>query len=501
MFNPLFSNDNDQQKKDEQSYLLGKRHSGRIEPLHKDVRPEPAAPHHNHKPVVHPPAFAGLPEAARTAAAPQPAAPEIPQAPKHGHHIAAEGAHKPEQHASDNPAADLIRRKLDQLYAKEPAAKEEIKEVTPPPTHRSKHQQYMYDLSTSGKSLAEIQTAWHAYYVGLPDAEKHEVWQEFYAASARRPSPYAQFVGQHAKDEGEKAAANKQEQPPETHTTTTKNGVHVGTFESMPPVLPHREKRGARAIKRQILNRVSVEAQEKAKRHLKSLAFGLSSGLIVLVVFLFGFFNEVIIAPFIQPSTTAEATPIILSTDGVAPTDKNEVIIPKINLEIPLDYSVTTTDENAIENSLENGVVHYPTTALPGQKGNTAYFGHSSNNIFNPGKYKFAFVLLHTLVPGDLFYITYNGKVYSYRVYQKQVVEPSDVAVLNDVADKTATATLITCDPPGTSLHRLVVWGEQISPDPTGNTAATTASTAASQPAALPSNGPTLWSRFIKWLF
>src|SRR5690606_25561977 len=29
---------------------------------------------------------------------------------------------------------------------------------------------------------AEIQAAWHKYYESLPDAEKHEVWQEFYNA-------------------------------------------------------------------------------------------------------------------------------------------------------------------------------------------------------------------------------------------------------------------------------------------------------------------------------
>jgi hypothetical protein len=38
----------------------------------------------------------------------------------------------------------------------------------------------MYELTTSGKSLADIQTQWHEYYVGLPDNEKHQVWQEFY---------------------------------------------------------------------------------------------------------------------------------------------------------------------------------------------------------------------------------------------------------------------------------------------------------------------------------
>ena len=188
--------------------------------------------------------------------------------------------------------------------------------------------------------------------------------------------------------------------------------------------------------------------------------------MIVLIIFLFGFFNEVIIAPFIQPSRTAAATPLIVSSDSVAPTTTPEVIIPKINVEIPVNYSETSTNEADIENALENGVVHYPTTALPGQTGNAAFFGHSSNNIFNKGKYKFAFVLLHTLVPGDTFYLTYNGKVYVYKVISRTIVDPSNVGVLGPVPGQTATATLITCDPPGTSLHRLIVVGQQISPDP-----------------------------------
>lgn len=469
MTNPLFSNDHDE-KKDDQGYVLGKRHAGRIEPIHKDIRLG------SERPVHHTLTPASVPEAKPVVSAIEPLHPD-PNAAK-----------------SDNPAVELIRRKLDTLYASEPNAKEEIKEVEQPVHQRSKHQQFMYDLSTSGKSLAEIQTAWHQYYVDLPDAEKHEVWQEFYADSARRPSPYTQFVEKHA----ETVPQEKHETPKQEDKTpdTPKTAV----FEAMPPVLPHREKRTRGVIKRQLLDRVSAEAQEKAKRHLKSLFFGLSTGFIVLAIFLFSFFNEVFIAPFIQPSRKADATPIILNTDGVAPTDQNLVIIPKINVQIPLDFSVTTTDETAIENSLENGVVHYPTTVQPGQKGNTAFFGHSSNNIFNSGKYKFAFVLLHDLVPGDIFYITYNGKVFSYRVYQKQIVDPSNVSVLNPVADKAATATLITCDPPGTSLRRLVVWGEQVSPDPAGNAAAA-APTATNTPVALPSNGPTLWSRFIHWLF
>jgi sortase A len=262
---------------------------------------------------------------------------------------------------------------------------------------------------------------------------------------------------------------------------------------------PHklRDTRSAKDVQAAIRHKVTAGGQLQTKHHVQSLLFGLGMGLLVIIVFLFGFFNEVIIAPFLQPSRVASATPLIVNNDSVAPSPNPEVIIPKIDVQIPVDYNETSTDENTIENDLQSGVVHYPTTVLPGQTGNAAFFGHSSNNIFNKGKYKFAFVLLHTLVPGDTFYLAYNGKMYVYKVITRSIVDPSDVAVLNPVPGQTATATLITCDPPGTSLHRLIVVGQQISPDPSGNTQST-APTPSISPTTLPGNGPTLWTRFIK---
>lgn len=268
--------------------------------------------------------------------------------------------------------------------------------------------------------------------------------------------------------------------------------------------MPHSDRRSAKRIRKQIVNRVLTNSQqEKAKQHFKSLLFGISTGLIVLVVFLFGFFNEVIIAPFIQPSRHVSATPIIINSDSFTADDTPEVIIPKINVQIPIVYDNANVDEATIQKNLEDGVIHYATTVTPGQQGNAAFFGHSSNNIFNKGKYKFAFVLLHEMVPGDIFYLTYNKTIYTYRVFDKKVVAPSEVSVLNNVPGKGATATLITCDPPGTSNNRLVVWGEQISPDPSGATApADPTTTPSSQiPTELPSNGPTAWSRFWHWVF
>jgi len=420
-----------------------------------------------------------------------------------------------------NPATSLIRQKLDKLYADEPSASGELQEVEHSHPPRSKHQQFMYDLSASGKSLAQIQTEWHNYYQQLPDDQKHEVWQEFYEHSAEQraqrdaddndddtpsapyvladPAPVAPATVPEA-EAGSRPLRNPLQPQPETpkpqfHDAQATQASAAIVSDTLEPA-----KRSPADIKRQLLETVSSRGKLSPKHHLQSLLFGLGFGTLVLVIVLFSFFNEIIIAPFIQPSRKVNATPIIVSNDGTSNSTSPEVIIPKINLEIPLDFSVKSTSEAEVETALENGIVHYPTTVLPGQQGNTAFFGHSSNNIFNPGKYKFAFVLLHELVPGDTFYLTRDGVSYAYQVFDKRIVKPNEVSVLNPVAGKKATATLITCDPPGTSINRLVVWGEQISPDPSGNTQATPTPTTSGAEQNLPGNGPTLWRRLINFI-
>ncbi len=375
-------------------------------------------------------------------------------------------------------AADVIRDKVARLYSSEPdAATEELEAEAA--THRSPHQQFMYDLSASGKSLATIQTEWHSYYLSLSEHERRQVWQEFYASQSSvtgiKPIEVAHVEAQH-----------KHAVVPKGHRKPTKT-------RSL------KDLRSPGAIQATIRDTVTGGGKLEVKHHVQSLLFGLGMGSIVVVIFLFSFFNEVIIAPFIQPSRVAAATPLIISADSVAPSKTPEVIIPKINVEIPVNYSESSTVEANIENDLESGIVHYPGTVVPGENGNAAFFGHSSNNILNPGKYKFAFVLLHTMVPGDTFYLTYSGKVFVYKVISKTVVDPSDVGVLGPVPGQTATATLITCDPPGTSLKRLILVGQQISPAITGNsTPAVTAVSAAPATAALPGNGPTLLNRVSK---
>ncbi len=379
-------------------------------------------------------------------------------------------------------AVELIRQKIKNLYGNEPSVKAEISELAGAAGHtkRSKHQQFIYDLTESGKSLKEIQEAWHEYYAGLPDREKHEVWQEFYNAHAQASHYAKEAAGRpsaSAVSSGDIPAAIPTHLPPH-HRPSTRNFHKLG--KPAKRTFPTYKKADAR-------------------KHLRSLLFGFSMGALVILIFLFSFFNERFIAPFIQPSRNVTNIPLISDSTAVNPNP--EIIIPKINVQIPVIYNVGTIDEAAVEKALEGGVVHYADTALPGQDGNVVIVGHSSNNIFNPGKYKFAFVLLSRMDKGDTFYLQKDGVRYTYQVYKKEIVKPDNVSVMDADATKPAIATLVTCDPPGTSINRLVVVGEQISPDPAGNKSKAPPSKLADSSSIIPGNSPSLWSRLVKFLF
>lgn len=390
---------------------------------------------------------------------------------------------------SSDEAANIVRGKLDRIYSDEPDAQEELEEVKNlRKSSLSKHQKYMDELSKSGRSLAEIQTAWHQYYQQLSDEEKHQVWHEFYAdhekkkAEAKKPTPEAKNVHKSASTRRHTSRPKVQPTPERTAT-------------------PHVED-----PKQDLLTRVARRsAKSKRSAHAHSLMFGLGVGTIVMFIMMFTFFNERFIIPFIRPSVNVSATPIIVDPNDSGPVSADpKIIIPKINIEAPVVYDEPSIEEKAIQSALERGVVHYSITPNPGEFGNSVIVGHSSSNILNSGKYKFAFLLLKSLENGDTFIVHYNKTRYVYKVYDKFVTHPKDISVLNPPEEgRKAIMTLITCDPPGLSTNRLIIQAEQIFPSPDRNKQSSVdpSAQAAPEPEELPSNAPSLWSRLIDSLF
>ncbi len=407
---------------------------------------------------------------------------------------------EPDEIQQNEKTAEQIRKQLGKLYGEEPAIEEEIEDVSDETDDLSKHQRFVYKLSHSGKSPDDIEAAWHQYYAGLSDNDKHEVWREFQENSNTQESVH---------NESTEINSSK---PSQNHTRVIDEPVVIPrnqfirpTYYDEEPQPKHSRNRSTKTvseIKRQLIGNIESRQKLKPKQHLKSLIFGLSVGSIFVLFLLFGFFNERFIAPFITPSRSVSSTPIIVDDSGIAISKEPKIIIPKINVEAPVVYDEPSIEEKVLQTALQRGTVHYATTPLPGEKGNVVIFGHSSSNLLNQGKYKYAFVLLSRMSIGDIFYLTKDGQRFSYKIYEKKIVSPTAVEVIG-TASKPETATLITCDPPGSSLNRLVIIGEQISPDPNLNIAATTQTITPAKttlPTILPSNSPTLWSRIKNWL-
>jgi len=172
---------------------------------------------------------------------------------------------------------------------------------------------------------------------------------------------------------------------------------------------------------------------------------------------------------YVLPTKTVTVKPVsMLSLDPNAPA---ELIIPSLGIDVPFITDQPSYDPELVEQALRDGIVHYGTTAMPGQVGNVVALGHSSGALWTAGHYKYAFTLLNKIQDKALVYIDYKGARYIYRVTSTEVVLPNNVGVLQPT--KTPQLTMITCTPVGVSSHRLVVHATQISPAPEKATAPT----------------------------
>lgn len=151
--------------------------------------------------------------------------------------------------------------------------------------------------------------------------------------------------------------------------------------------------------------------------------------------------------------------------------EENRIVIPKIGKNVPIVQPRVENlmsqnwkgFEEDIQTALQDGIVHYPGSARPGQAGNVFYTGHSSYYSWAKGGYKDVFARLHELEVGDTYFVYFNGDKHNYRVTKKFEVSPSNVSVLDQPTDK-RTSTLMTCTPVGTTLRRLIVQAEEYDP-------------------------------------
>lgn len=325
------------------------------------------------------------------------------------------------------------------------------------------HLVVLESLLGSGGSPDEIEQQWQRYYQELHDDDKHHLWRTLHGPlDVDEPSETI-----------EPPAADLEPGPEPTQRESLRRRYQasggLGEFG-------RRFQRGWQKSWR-TPESIKHDRRQVIAYNLKTffVAVGVFLGLYSLVQFTV--WNELYLQPYLRPQANAAQAQVIVTPGAVAVDPAPRLYIPKLAIELNVDYGVSrrqadeTFDDlnNRFQTALTEAVVHYPTSSLPGRGDNVVIMGHSGGNFFSEGNpnYKFAFSRLQDLKTGDLIVANYQSRQYVYKVYEERIVAPSAVEVLRR-APKPNSITLITCDPPGNNIRRLVVFAEQISPIPSG---------------------------------
>lgn len=371
-------------------------------------------------------------------------------------------------------AANIVRNQIDTIYDNQAAAPS-TDPATPVPSQTPVNEEAPnpYERTHSDEHAGVQAEHWNKY---------HSAWQEYYQKYYER-----YYIGQvyKAREALEANVTSENNKPEEPKTAAEQAEATFSRDEAM----------------YDLRSKLLGKLQDSAKKVRKSRHFiPITAALCVVVVFLFLQYNRVLfsnVQAYVSPGNIDPANIIIDPSTNVAVSPDPKLIIPKINVDVPVEYNVTPDYDSQMK-AMENGVAWFGipgANSKPGQVGNTVLSGHSSNDIIDQGNYKFIFARLDHLQKGDTIYVNYNSVRYSYTVTRKEVVKPTDVQKLVYTGDK-PILTLITCTPLGTSLNRLLVTAEQVSPSPSQAQAAPEASSG-SQKVSIPGNSPTFLQRLF----
>ena len=146
----------------------------------------------------------------------------------------------------------------------------------------------------------------------------------------------------------------------------------------------------------------------------------------------------------------------------------NRLIIPAINLDVPLVESnvITYKDftETSFDSDLENWVVKYPSTPNPWEWWNAFFFWHTSQEYWKKNPYWTVFRNIPQLRENDKIQIVREWVLYEYRVLKTVVVKPKDVndTYVNFGEEWKEYITLMWCYPIGRIDKRMMVFAEKI---------------------------------------
>ncbi len=366
-------------------------------------------------------------------------------------------------------AAEIARKKVLAAYAD--ASKNADSEYAAPNSEHLKDEPFNPRINS--ESWKKYHSEWQNYY--------QKYYSEYYANAAR------QYVAR----ERLKDARSQAEEDEIVYALARAGG---------------RDKDGSGLKLKRDIQRKATDGAKKTRKFRKFIP--IVAGLAVVLLILFLQYNRLIFAPimaYVSPGN-APADQIEALDPTITQTVSSEprLIIPKLNVDVPIRFGLALSD---VMSAMNNGVAHYRiagASAYPGEVGNFIITGHSAGDVYSSNPYKYIFSGLERLESGDLIYVNYNSVRYTYKVTQKSVIEPTNVAALVVNTDK-PIITLVTCTPLGTSRYRLLVTGEQISPEFETSAGSSSEETTPSEPNAddnteLPSNEPSFFERIWNFL-
>jgi sortase A len=128
-------------------------------------------------------------------------------------------------------------------------------------------------------------------------------------------------------------------------------------------------------------------------------------------------------------------------------------------IEIPRLGNTYNVVQGTDDVNLEEGPGHYPSTAFPGMGQTVAIAGHRTT-------YLAPFRFLNELRPGDRIVVTMPYGRFTYTVQYLRIVQPTDIAVINDVGYE--RLVLSACNPLYSAAQRLIVFARLTSVRPLG---------------------------------
>jgi len=160
--------------------------------------------------------------------------------------------------------------------------------------------------------------------------------------------------------------------------------------------------------------------------------------------------------PAVAVLNESEEAKVIKEAIALGLDARFSIYVPKISAKSKITENVDLENEKEYLAALKNGVAHGKGTDFPGQGENIFLFSHSVSAPEYIKTYNAVFYNLKDLSEGDDIIVYFSGEKFVYKVTEKIIASPSDVSFLTKDYEG-ETIILQTCDPPGTTLRRLLV--------------------------------------------